>query len=127
MNHTQFAINSIGKNINSLMKISSFIGRSKNYHYVIACVSCSVGSALLASGIVLGANVNLVASLGGAIIAYAFTIYSAFGARACENQLSQIQVLEKEMEVGRRELQILASKVSRNSMSKKPAAVGSAA
>ena len=115
MNHTQFAINSIGKNINSLMKISSFISRSKSYHYVIACVSCIAGSALLASGMLLGKDINLVTSLGGAIIAYAFTIYSAFGARACEKQLNQIEVLEKEMEVGRRELQTLASKVSRKS------------
>ena len=121
MNHTQFAISSMGRNISSLKKISAFITRSRQYHYVIACLSCLVGTGLLVSNLLLDQQLNLVAGLSGVVVAYAITIYSAFGARSCVQQIEKIEALEKEMEMGKRELQVLESRVAQKAATKSKA------
>ncbi|WP_067519614.1 hypothetical protein [Endozoicomonas ascidiicola] len=117
MNHTQIAINSIGKNISSLQQISAFISKSRKYHYAVACLSCLAGTGLLLSNIVLGKEMNVIAGLSGAVIAYAFTIYSSIGARSCVQQIEQIKALEKEMDLGKSELKVLESRITKQKLS----------
>ena len=112
MNHTQYAINSIGQNIKSLETISAFIARSKNYQYLTACISCLAGTGWFMTSQFFAQDINAMAGLSGTIVAYGFTIYSAFSARACEQQVNQIKQLEKDMKMGKRELKLLAEKVS---------------